>query len=472
MARQLSRIRQGNWHSADCKLCGGKIEQDKVETYRAIRTLPNQECLEDEVPILEEVRVGRIRIGTIRSSRVRFLGTLPRLYLFHRRCYAMIRHAAGCEKSKVSALTLVSILASTAPVDNSNFEPLSNLDGNTFTTIFNSRPTIQSDTPPPSPLSTFRERLYDSPSEVVSLVLSHCQAEYALAITVGLADSFFNQAIRNNIARQRITVGIQAARLLRDRAHEEVYIEKNIKLSANMTAVFLPLGGETYLQNIEETNSCQKSSEYRIDFSLEAGSQVLALQVDHLGIRNIAFELGKDKKPIWLRDENRLANIFFDKFTTGSFDYLRTVSDVSKSLSEIHNLQRLFPKPIKIRMIDIATPNRSNNPHPRALLPRHLGIGVPYSVKTVRAPYLLIEGYFEPSYIEFSACKSVYLSSKANVGNGGIFVGIGGIYNRSGDGREEVSLGSRSEKRTVRMFGLQKLSFPGGSGAFLQVRYY
>jgi hypothetical protein len=120
-------------------------------------------------------------------------------------------------------------------------------------------------------------------------------------------------------------------------------------------------------------------------------------------------------------------------------------------------------------MLDIATTNRINNPHPRALLPRSLSTGVPYSVNTVCAPYLLFEGYFEPSYILFSTCNSVFLSQKYKVDAGSLFVGIGGIFDKSGDGREEVPLGSRTESRAVRLFGLERLSGLGGNGAFLQV---
>ncbi|KAF2199832.1 hypothetical protein GQ43DRAFT_433050 [Delitschia confertaspora ATCC 74209] len=365
MARQLSRIEQGFGHTYDCKLCGGKVEQDNVKSYQAIRTLPKQKSLEHEIPNLENTRTGLIRIGTFSSSRVHSIGKLPGLYLVHRRCAQMIRHAAGCTKPRVSLLTLISILSPTAPVDSSNFKPLSNLDGDLFATIFDPCPTII--TQQIGNDVSFRKLLHNLPPELLSLILPSCQAEHALAITVGLPEVYFNQVIRDNIARQRITVGIQATRLLHDQSHDEVYAEKNVKLSANMTAVFVSLGGEIYLQDIRERSSCGKPSKHYKDFSLDTGPQLLALQVDHLGIRNIAFGLGKDKKPQWLRDENRLVNIFVDRAATGSFASIRIVSD-----------------PIKIRMIDIAVPDRSSHPHPRPLMPYHRGIWVPYSVQTTR----------------------------------------------------------------------------------------
>jgi hypothetical protein len=360
MAQQLSRIQQGSWHTADCRLCGGMVAEDEVKSYGAIRTLPNQDCLEEEAPIVEDIRVKRIRVGTLTSSFVRFYRTFPGLYLFHRRCYAMIRHAANCEEPRVSLLALVSILAPTTPVDDVESEPLSTLDGDTLATTFNL--TIQPECRPSSPLSAFnptihlkdrsffpwsafrdllalialrdllafRKLLYSTPPEILLLILSKCPAEYALAVTVGLADSYFNKIIRDDLARQRIAVGIQAARLLQDQTHDETYTERYIVLSSRMTAIFVSLGGETYLQDIQETDSHRKPSVHCVDFSLDGEPQVLALQVDHLGIRNIAFELGGDNQPKWLRDENRLANMFVDRLTTGKFSRLRIISDVSE----------------------------------------------------------------------------------------------------------------------------------------------
>jgi hypothetical protein len=329
MARPLSRIKQGSWHAADCKLCGGKVAEDEVESYGAIRTLPNQEPLEEKTAILEDIRVRRIRFGTFTSSFVRFYRTFPGLYLFHRRCYAMIRHAASCEEPKVSLLTLVSILAPTTPVDDARFEPLTNLDGDILATTFNL--TIQPEDRLSSSPSAFGELLHNAPSEILLHILSTCPVEYALAVTVGLPDFFFNDVVRDDLSRQRITVGIQAARLLQDQAHDEVYTESYVELSTKMTATFVSLGGETYLQDIQETDTHQKPSVHCVNFSLNGGPQVLALQVDRLGIRNIAFELGRDNQPKWLRDENRLADMFVDRLTTGTFSRLRTISDVGEA---------------------------------------------------------------------------------------------------------------------------------------------
>ena len=335
MAQRLARFQQSCWHAAHCKLCGGKIAQERVNSYGAIRTLPNQEQLEDEVPALDDGRLGRIRVGTVVSlSRIRSLGTLPGLYLFHRRCCAIIRHVADCDKPKVSLLTLASVLAPTTPVDDSCSEPLSKLDGDTLAMIFNRPSSHQPDNGALSQCSDFREfreLLHNTPPELLSLIVSKCTAEHALAVTVGLAESFLDDVVRDDVARQRIAVGIQVARLLQNQAHDEVYTEKEIKLSSSMTAVFVPLPGGLYLQGIEEKKS-RWSSEHSIDFSLDTEPKVLALQVDHLGIRNIAFELDKNERPMWLRDENRSMNIFVDKLATGSFSCLRIVSDVSTAL--------------------------------------------------------------------------------------------------------------------------------------------
>jgi hypothetical protein len=70
----------------------------------------------------------------------------------------MIRHAANCEEPRVSLLALVSILAPTTPVDDVEFEPLSNLDGDTLATTFNL--TIQPECRPSSPLSAFNPTIH------------------------------------------------------------------------------------------------------------------------------------------------------------------------------------------------------------------------------------------------------------------------------------------------------------------------
>ena len=171
MARQLTRIQQSSWHAAHCELCGGKIAQEKVDSYGAIRTLPNQEQLEDEVPALEDGRLGRIRVGSVVSSRIRSLGTLPGLYLFHRRCCAIVRHVADCDNPNVSLLTLSSVLAPSTPVDDSYSQPLSKLDGDILATIFNRPPSEQPDDGAPSQCSKFRELLYNTPPELFSLIL-------------------------------------------------------------------------------------------------------------------------------------------------------------------------------------------------------------------------------------------------------------------------------------------------------------
>ncbi|KAF2196023.1 hypothetical protein GQ43DRAFT_476689 [Delitschia confertaspora ATCC 74209] len=207
-----------------------------------------------------------------------------------------------------------------------------------------------------------------------------------------------------------------------------------------MTLVFVSLGGETYLQDIREKNSYRTPPEHHVNISLDE-PQLLALQVDHLGIRNIAFGLDKDGKPKWLRDENRLAKIFVDR--------------VSTSFTRIH----IVYNPIKIRMIDI---EQRDSHHPRPLLPYDLGRWNPYSIKTVREPYLPIEGYFEPSYIELSTYKPVYLSYTYKGG-------ISGIFNESGEGREQVLLGKAIRSRTVNLLGLYRRTIPEGEIAFFQI---
>jgi hypothetical protein len=217
MARQLSPLKQGSWHCRHCKLCGGIIDKERVERYRAVRTLPYQECLKQETPLFED---GCIRVGSISSTFIKKLGSLPGLYLVHRGCIRIIRHAAGLYKPTASLLTLISILRPTAPVSTSDFEPLSDLDGDILATIFSPNPITQPHNH--VALSPLQGMLHTTPPEILSLIRSNCLAEYALAITIGLPESHFLEAIRDDTARQRMVVGIQATRFLKGQAHHEV----------------------------------------------------------------------------------------------------------------------------------------------------------------------------------------------------------------------------------------------------------
>ncbi|KAF2741710.1 hypothetical protein M011DRAFT_472855 [Sporormia fimetaria CBS 119925] len=74
---QLLLLPQDKWHYPYCMLCGGGIDKESVKTYRALGTLPNQECLMHDDPVFED---GWIQVGSFRSSRFRCIGSLPRLY--------------------------------------------------------------------------------------------------------------------------------------------------------------------------------------------------------------------------------------------------------------------------------------------------------------------------------------------------------------------------------------------------------
>lgn len=395
-------------------LCGGEIDKERTESYRAVRTLPGQESLENLDPVLEN---GWIRVGSLLSSRSRFLGSLPGLYLLHRICIKIIRTAAGIEQPTVSLLTLISLLIPTAPASTS-VHPLSNLDGDALATIFNSPGAMA------SPSSLLATRLNNLPPEIMSIILSFCGAEYALATAAGLPWSFLYEVIRDDIARQRIVVGIQATRLLHTQPHLELYTERTVKLSSRMTAIFVELGGVTYLQDVQEATSSKPKG--HLDFSLDTLPHGLALQVDHLGVRNIAFHFSKSKID-WLRD-GRTADVFMDKWNGDSFPSIRIVSDA-----------------LKIRMIDLAD---GNSVHPRALLPPQLGKSIPYSVTNSSIPYLQIPGYFQPFYTDLCDCTSVYLTYNP-------FGGISGVFSHRGEEREEIFLGS-SGLKSVKLYGLRR----------------
>ncbi|KAF1360967.1 hypothetical protein EJ07DRAFT_154347 [Lizonia empirigonia] len=439
-ATGLPRIRQGIWYDAECKLCGGPVECRNVHSYRAIRALLGEESLEDTVPVLEDPNARRIIIGSFRASCIRSIGSLPGVYLTHLRCIRILRKAANCNKQEISILKLISILSPMCSVDKTRFQPLSDLDEIFLTRIFspqslNSRhPQLQI----PRLCPTLQDLLYNLPPELLSQILSNCQPDHALMISVGLKDSFWKQAVKEDLARQYLIVGIQAAQLLQNQPHSESYTEKVIKLSGKMVARFVPLGSEVYLQDILKRCEYRNLSEWDIEFCVDTPSRLLAIQASHLGVCNVAFRYGTDGTPEFLRNARLLPNMFVDRVDDDSFILLRLVSDS-----------------IKVRMMDIARPD-CNSPHPqplvpfsphlRPLLPYRLGRWAPYSVTTIREPSLPIEGYFIPS--------------------------LCGIFDEKGEDREEVSLGAKLEPRTVRLYGIQRRSCPLGNMPFLQKARY
>lgn len=319
-----------------------------VESYRAVRTLPGQESVENLKPTLEEAAARRIHVRAVSVPRIRHVGTLPGLFLLHRRCIKIIRYA-GSRKSKTSLLALATILTPTGPVDTANLHPLSDLDGDVLAAIFRPPSSLRNllyhlqsywkqvaaifglSSPPSLP-----QLLHDLPPELLSQILFYCQVEpqtppNTLAICVGLADSYWKQVVSHDIARQRLIIGIQATQLLQKQSYHDIYTEKVVDLSREMTVTFVHLGSRVYLRMIKKRDESSKLfvNEFEIHFSLDLPIQLLALQADDLGIRNIAFTFRKNKMPKFLRGDNQLPNMFVD--SPAGVVALRIISDVSTS---------------------------------------------------------------------------------------------------------------------------------------------
>jgi hypothetical protein len=100
-------------------------------------------------------------------------------------------------------------------------------------------------------------------------------------------------------------------------------------------------------------------------------------------------------------------------------------------------------------MIDADLPGRDSS-HPRPLLPVRTGNWASRAVNTVKGRYLEVEGYAKASYINFSACETVYLSC-------GPAGGLQGIFAEDGKDRQALYLGHGS-KRTVKVLGLRRFA--------------
>jgi hypothetical protein len=165
-------------------------------------------------------------------------------------------------------------------------------------------------------------------NEMLSQVLSHCQSDYALAISAGLSDTFWRQVVKGDVARHRLAVAIQATQLLQKQTHDEYYGEDVIELSGKMVARFVSLGSEVYLRDIVKRCEYIKVSDEDVEFRLDKPPKLLAIQADHLGVRNVAFRQAPDGTPEFLRNGRLPLNMFVDRVDE-SFAFLRIVYDVS-----------------------------------------------------------------------------------------------------------------------------------------------
>jgi hypothetical protein len=160
--------------------------------------------------------------------------------------------------------------------------------------------------------------------EISEAILLHCQPDIALAIASRTRHSLFMSVIKNDIVRKRIAMCVEAEQLLDTDNNQTRHTERVITLSEKMKATFVCLGGEMYLQSIDKESSCPEA----VDVFIERGwPEVLALHVDHFGVRNIAFTLDSTRRPKWIRGDTRIHNIFLDE--RGVFERIRLISDVS-----------------------------------------------------------------------------------------------------------------------------------------------
>jgi hypothetical protein len=242
--------------------------------------------------------------------------TLPTLWLIDIRCYNILRYILAA--STVSLGTIIPIITPTLLTDLDSHHDLSYLDAAALVTVFGTSKTDMSIT----------DRLIcavqELPNEISEDILLRCQPDIALAIASHTRHSLFMSVIRKDIARKRITMCVEAGWLLDSKTRQTHYTERIVTLSAHMKATFVCLGGEMYLQSINKESSCLEA----LDVFIEDGRpEVLALHVDHFGIRNIAFALDNHRRPIWIRGDTRIHKIFLDE--KGEFERIRIVSDVS-----------------------------------------------------------------------------------------------------------------------------------------------
>ncbi|KAK7189315.1 hypothetical protein PSPO01_04902 [Paraphaeosphaeria sporulosa] len=154
---------------------------------------------------------------------------------------------------------------------------------------------------------------------------------------------------------------------------QELFTEKVVLLEKRMKATFVQLAGQKYLQEIGKEVSNPEALEFTIP-----GDQTkqLALLVDDIGIRNIAFTADAKGRPAWIRPDNRKHKIVLDP---REFTAIRIVSDG-------HNIG-----------------------YPRPILPCMLGSWAPLPAAAVDESFLALPGYIEASYVDFNSLDEVHL---------------------------------------------------------------
>jgi hypothetical protein len=319
----LSRLDMQAYHSRRCGLCGCLVNERNTTSYRAVSTQPGAAI--EHANIIFDKKSKCISIGSVTStSWTRSSNSLPHHYLLHNHCLRIFRGA--CSDSEIPLHYVIASASPICQVNPHHCHRLSELDAAALVANFNldGFHNLNHRLHASHEFSNLISRLHELPNELYELVLPYCQADLAVAITACGNPSYFMQLVRQDVARSRITMCIQAASLLcPSTLQQELFTEKVVKLAEKMEATFILTAGAEYLQDIGE----ESSNPDAIHFTIPTGQPLqLRLLVDERGILNIAFGADIKGRPNWVRPDTREHDVVLD---TRKCTAIRIISNVS-----------------------------------------------------------------------------------------------------------------------------------------------
>jgi hypothetical protein len=302
------------FHRPVCGFCGCSVNENDPASYLAIPTCHSPGTEPDGVCV-----------NSISSGSLVFTGNpVPTFYLTHLLCLRIFRCARP--DSNIPLRYVIASAGLIRDADLHNHHRLSDLDAAAMVAKFN--PNVSDDLRyilnASESFHILVDRMLALPNELTNAIILQCQVDLALALTAcEYHHDLFMDILRKDVVRRRVACCIEAATLLQPGLQQKLFSEKIIVLEEKMKATFVQLTGVDYLQDIGKELSDPKAFEFVIP---GGRPQQLALLVDDIGIKNIAFTVNAKGRPDWIRPDHRKHNIVLD---LRNFTAIRILADVS-----------------------------------------------------------------------------------------------------------------------------------------------
>jgi hypothetical protein len=318
------------FYIAECALCLQDLETEDVESFLAVSPChPNPGRAEWRE--VEGLRC--LCVGSVAANEVTILGELPSVYLIHPYCNAVITAADRHRTVFQCFRALGPILDGETPPtlrtwpwplactvyalvlhNNSNKEAASMLQTKVQMRLHG--------------IIVVKERL---PLELSDMILDYLPFELALIL-----DSLSGRRCLNRLRQDPIARRFERAfQILGHEMKGFQHQGNQITLESEMSAQFVLIGGQWYLQDLNQT---AKGSEERghvkhlVFKHNKDRAPYIAVQVDDFGITHIAFNL-EAGQPNWISPNNakKQPAFFQDRSSNKEFQSVTVISDVRKA---------------------------------------------------------------------------------------------------------------------------------------------